>query len=405
MSAVFQCNSCGFNRKVKAELLGKRAKCPDCSMAVTVTRRSEMSYAAIDKAPKVVSKKLDKLQNCMDYIGEKVISVRQETKKKQGKLIQRQNKSKINDQRTETEKISKAHDNIAYIFHIIIYFPIFLMEKISKKKISTRIAYAVLALFSFIGLYDLVYGGIGSVFYDKMIEFSDQSLVNSMTVLSATKIGEFIAKFYNPALAEILDNLSDIIAKGVLSLGLQSAILRIIQAGFLFKYVLGFGFLLCILKPFEKFGQKIVVMSFIIYFIMPAIVFTEASIYNHYSSSLSKDIKRHKEEIGSVFGVTQDIAAETYYGAMSSINSWLGNDEKAQEFDRLREEKTEVFDRVKALAMAILECFLFLLLLIVFTCILAPILAYFLIFKYITSLIRKENSNFYYKICHPVLES
>lgn len=283
---------------------------------------------------------------------------------------------------------------VGQILFIVIFFPVIIVEKLFRRRINVKIAYVLLAIAAFLGVYDLIYGIPGDFFYGEMIAFSDKSLINSMSVLAVTKIGGLISYFINPAVAEVLNKVSDLIANGVLALGFQSILLRLVKAGYLLKYFLAFGFVLCAFRRFERMGQKIVILTFLFFIAMPAVVFTETFVYNHYSTEIKTDLEEKKEKIGSVIGLPKDVASASYYSSREKLSKWFGDEEGAEKFELLKKEKAGVTDRVKALAKGILDSLMYMLLLVLFTCILAPILAYFLLIKVFFSLLKDKNSTF-----------
>ncbi len=128
----------------------------------------------------------------------------------------------------------------------MLFFPILLFERYAKYKVPRVLAFPLLSAAALLGLYDLLYGLLAYPVYEAIIDFSNQSLINSMVVLTTVKAGELVGSFVPGlgAIGEILQQIGDYLANGVLALAIQSAFLVMVKEGLVLRYLLGFGLLL-----------------------------------------------------------------------------------------------------------------------------------------------------------------
>ena len=162
----------------------------------------------------------------------------------------------------------------------MLFFPILLVERFTDYKIPRLLAFPLLAVAALLGLYDFLYVSLAHPVYAAAIDFSNQSLINSMVVLTIVKSAELITTLVPPlfAISEILEPIGNSLAYGVLALGVQSAFLTLVQEGLVLRYVLGLGFLLLAVPNLAVFGKKLVFGSLILFLTLPPIVATEAFV-------------------------------------------------------------------------------------------------------------------------------
>ncbi len=156
----------------------------------------------------------------------------------------------------------------------MLFFPILLFERYTKYKVPRVLAFPLLSAAALLGLYDLLYGSLAYPVYEIIIDFSNQSLINSMVVLTTIKAGELLGTFVPglQAVGEILQQIGDYLANGVLALAIQSAFLVMVKEGLVLRYLLGFGFLLLTVPALYKFGKRLVFGGLILFFVMPPFV-------------------------------------------------------------------------------------------------------------------------------------
>ena len=161
----------------------------------------------------------------------------------------------------------------------MLLFPILLIERFTDYKIPRLLAFPLLAVAALLGLYDFLYVSLAHPVYAAAIDFSNQSLINSMVVLTIVKSAEFLATLGGLLpIAEILEQIGGYLANGVLALGIQSVFLKLVQEGLVLRYLLGLGFLLLAVPNLADFGKKLVFGSLILFLTLPPIVATEAFV-------------------------------------------------------------------------------------------------------------------------------
>ena len=318
----------------------------------------------------------------------------------------------------------------------MLFFPVLLIERFTDYKVPRLLAFPLLAVAAFFGFYDILYGTLGSWIYAEAIDFSNQSLINSMSVLAVVKVGELLG--FVPgvqAIGEIMQQIGDYLANGVLALGIQSIFLVLVQKGLFLRYMLGFGFLLLAIPVLADFGKKLVFGSLILFIIMPAVVYTEAFLYDRLTKPIKQELQTSYEQIeGTIVlggwssikkgaAVAVKVSADAIKeGAVAvkegaiSLTSKVGDlfssedssDVPAEEVEMVQEaEKVQeaevaeekpdqagLLETIKNLSWAIINSLLLLFTITIMTCLVAPIVAYFLIFK----LMREVFTHDYFEI-------
>ena len=361
------------------------------------------------------------------------------TEKKQNQIVEKVEQVKTGLEQAE-QKIEKAAlSGIREAFlsrwlqvglNWMLFFPVLLIERFTDYKVPRLLAFPLLAVAAFFGFYDILYGTLGSWIYAEAIDFSNQSLINSMSVLAVVKVGELLG--FVPgvqAIGEIMQQIGDYLANGVLALGIQSIFLVLVQKGLFLRYLLGFGFLLLAIPVLADFGKKLVFGSLILFIIMPAVVYTEAFLYDRLTKPIKQELKTSYEQIEGTIAIggwssikkgaavavkvsadaIKEGAVAVKEGAVS-LTSKVGDlfssedssDVPAEEVEKVQEaEVTEekpnqagLIETIKNLCWAIINSLLLLFTITIMTCLVAPIVAYFLVFK----LMREVFTHDYFEI-------
>ena len=339
----------------------------------------------------------------------------------------------------------------------MLFFPILLIERFTDYKIPRPLAFLLLAVAAVLGLYDLLYVSLAYPVYAAATEFSNQSLINSMVVLVIVKAAEFLASLeptFGQAIAEILRQLGEYLANGVLALGIQSAFLKLVQEGLVLRYLLGLGFLLLAVPNLADFGKKLLFGSLILFLTLPPIVSTEAFVYERLKNPIQENLESSYGQLkqatvdagwGSIKEGAKAITEGTLEGVRAvtegaleggkiitegaaSLSDKIGSlissedssdvpakvaevskeDLPAKEAEVTEEnvpakvaEMTEdklkqpgFIETIKNLAWTIINALMLLFLITIMTCLVAPIVAYLLIFK----LLRKIFTHDYFEI-------
>ena len=336
----------------------------------------------------------------------------------------------------------------------MVFFPILLLERYTKYTVPRLFAFPLLSAAALLGLYDLLYGFLTYPVYEAIIDFSNQSLVNSMVVLTTIKSGELLGTLVPglQAVGEILQQIGDYLANGVLALAIQSAFLVMVKEGLVLRYLLGFGLILLAVPGFYKFGKRLVFGGLILFFLMPAVVSLEAFVYEQATDSIEAELdsnyKKLKENVfiggwstvekgatvvkqsviegasvakDSVIegaSVTKDSVislADKVSGLISgeapsevqapkkeliaSVDSEDIKEEeilesKESEVSKIKENQEGLLATIGSLLQAMINSLLKLFIITILTCVIAPIVAYFLIFR----LLREVFTNDYFEI-------
>ena len=312
----------------------------------------------------------------------------------------------------------------------MLFFPILLFERYTKYTVPRLLAFPLLSAAALLGLYDLLYGFLAYPVYEVIIDFSNQSLINSMVVLTTIKAGELLGTFVPglQAVGEILQQIGDYLANGVLALAIQSAFLAMVKDGLVLRYLLGFGFLLLAVPALYKFGKRLVFGSLILFFLMPPVVSLEAFVYERVTASIETELGSNVEQLkgaivlggwgtiesGAIAAKESVVkgAAATKDGVVSLANkvSDLISGESSSEIQDLESlpntpfidtEVAEVkanqdglLTTIGGLAQAMINSLLKLFAITILTCVVAPIVAYFLVFR----LLREVFTNDYFEI-------
>tara|TARA_B110001454_G_scaffold11944_1_gene11014 strand:+ start:679 stop:1806 length:1128 start_codon:yes stop_codon:yes gene_type:complete len=336
----------------------------------------------------------------------------------------------------------------------MLFFPILLFERYTKYTVPRLFAFPLLSAAALLGLYDLLYGFLAYPVYEAIIDFSNQSLINSMVVLTTIKSGELLGTLVPglQAVGEILQQIGDYLANGVLALAIQSAFLVMVKEGLVLRYLLGFGLILLAVPGFYKFGKRLVFGGLILFFLMPAVVSLEAFVYEQATNSIEAELdsnyKKLKENIllggwstiekgatvvkQSVIegaSVAKDSVIEGASVAKDSVISLADkvsglisgeapsevqapeeelitsvDSEDIKEEEILESKESEVLEAkenqegllttIGSLLQAMINSLLKLFIITILTCVIAPIVAYFLIFR----LLREVFTNDYFEI-------
>ena len=336
----------------------------------------------------------------------------------------------------------------------MLFFPILLFERYTKYTVPRLFAFPLLSAAALLGLYDLLYGFLAYPVYEAIIDFSNQSLINSMVVLTTIKSGELLGTLVPglQAVGEILQQIGDYLANGVLALAIQSAFLVMVKEGLVLRYLLGFGLILLAVPGFYKFGKRLVFGGLILFFLMPAVVSLEAFVYEQATDSIEAELdsnyKKLKENIllggwstiekgatvvkQSVIegaSVAKDSVIEGALVAKDSVISLADkvsglisgeapsevqapeeelitsvDSEDIKEEEILESKESEVLEAkenqegllttIGSLLQAMINSLLKLFIITILTCVIAPIVAYFLIFR----LLREVFTNDYFEI-------
>ena len=325
----------------------------------------------------------------------------------------------------------------------MLFFPVLLFERFVKWKIPHLCAFPLLALAAFLGLYDFLYGSLGYPVYDLTIEFSNQSLISSMAALTIVKGAEIFGTFVPgfQAVGEILQHIGDYLANGVLALAIQSVFLALVKEGLILRYLLGFGFLLLAIPALSRLGQRLVFGGLLLFIIMPPVVYLESFVYERLKSPIQEQLETNYDQLRAaisfggwdlvergatavVEGVTEGATAVTEgvaslasrFGDLISADSSsdpllalesppdalapeITSDTSAAEIEDVEEGTNEVglLDTIRNLGQAIINSLLLLFTITIMTCLVAPIVAYFLIFR----LLREVFTHDYFEVITP----
>ena len=329
-------------------------------------------------------------------------------------------------------KAEQESDQARLLFQLVqtglnwmLFFPILLFERFAKYKIPRLYAFPLLAVAALLGLYDFLYGSLGYPVYDLTIEFSNQSLINSMAALTVVKGAEIFGTFVPgfQAVGEIMQHIGDYLANGVLALAIQSVFLALVKEGLVLRYLLGLGFLLLTIPALSRFGQRLVFGSLVLFIIMPPVVYLEAFVYERLKSPIQEQLETNYDQLREAVsfgswalvekgaaavaeGVTEGAAVVTE-GVASLANrigdlistdpsdapvsvtppdvpaSTVSSDTSVEETEAVEEGTNQagLLDTIKNLGQAIINSLLLLFAITIMTCLIAPIVAYFLIFK------------------------
>ncbi len=322
----------------------------------------------------------------------------------------------------------------------MLFFPVLLFERFTKYKIPHLYVFPALALAAFLGLYELLYGFLGYPVYDLTIEFSNQSLISSMAALTIVKAAEIFGTFVPgfQAVGEILEHIGDYLANGVLALAIQSVFLSLVKEGLILRYLLGFGFLLLAIPALSRLGQRLVFGGLLLFIIMPPVVYLESFVYERLKSPIQEQLETNYDQLRAaisfggwdlvqrgatavVEGVTEGAVAVTE--GVASLASRVGDlistdsssdlplaleslpdasatetssDTFVVEIEDVEGGSNEIglLDTIRNLGQAVVNSLLLLFTITIMTCLVAPIVAYFLIFK----LLREVFTHDYFEI-------
>jgi hypothetical protein len=290
--------------------------------------------------------------------------------------------------------------------------------------------------------------------YEAIIDFSNQALINSMVVLTTIKSGEFLGT-YIPGLwagGEIFKQIGEYLANGILALAIQSAFLVMVKEGLILRYLLGFGLILLAVPGFYKFGKRLVFGGLILFFLMPVVVSLEAFVYEQATDSSVAELDSNYEKLEenvllggwstvekgatvvkqSVIegaSVAKDsviegaaVAKDSVISLADKVSGLISSEapsevqapeeelitsvdsEDIKEEEILESKESEVSEvkanqeglltTIGSLAQAMINSLLKLFVIIILTCVVAPIVAYFLVFR----LLREVFANDYFEI-------
>ena len=325
----------------------------------------------------------------------------------------------------------------------MLFFPILLFERYTKYTVPRLFAFPLLSAAAFLGLYDLLYGFLAYPVYEAIIDFSNQALINSMVVLTTIKSGELLGT-YIPGLwagGEIFKQIGEYLANGILALAIQSAFLVMVKEGLILRYLLGFGLILLAVPGFYKFGKRLVFGGLILFFLMPVVVSLEAFVYEQATDSsvaeLDSNYKKLEENVllGGWSTIEKgatvvkqsviegaSVAKDSVISLADKVSGLISSEAPSEvqapeealitsvDFEDIKEEeilesKESEVSEVKAnqegllttigsLAQAMINSLLKLFVIIILTCVVAPIVAYFLVFR----LLREVFANDYFEI-------
>lgn len=270
-----------------------------------------------------------------------------------------------------------------------LFFPVLIVERILGRQVPPLWTGLTLSVAAFLGFYDLIYGFFAYPLYDLAAEFSNDSLINSLTILAVTAAAQFASTVFPPLLPlnEVFETISGYLANGVLALAIQSVLLLVITKGLILKYVLGVGFLMLAIPQLARTAQRILLSSLVIFIVMPTVVGSEAWLYNTLKEPIEADISARYEELKDSLSFTAMME-----GASDMVSDMFSDDE-GEEGAVGEEDPAEdpgLFDLVESLVMAIFDGLILLFLLTLFTCLIAPIVAYMLIFKLLRELLTRD---------------
>ena len=312
----------------------------------------------------------------------------------------------------------------------MLFFPILLFERYTKYKVPRVLAFPLLSAAALLGLYDLLYGSLAYPVYEIIIDFSNQSLINSMVVLTTIKAGELLGTLVPglQAVGEILQQIGDYLANGVLALAIQSAFLVMVKEGLVLRYLLGFGFLLLTIPALYKFGKRLVFGSLILFFLMPPVVTLEAFVYERATASIETELDSNfeqfkeaillggwssvesgatavkegvvegaavvKENVISVADKVSDLISGEAFSVAQDPESLSNAPSLDSEVAEVKANQDGLLATLGGLAQAMINSLLKLFAITILTCVVAPIVAYFLVFR----LLREIFTNDYFEI-------
>ena len=323
----------------------------------------------------------------------------------------------------------------------MLFFPILLFERYTKYTVPRLFAFPLLSAAAFLGLYDLLYGFLAYPVYEAIIDFSNQALINSMVVLTTIKSGELLGT-YIPGLwagGEIFKQIGEYLANGILALAIQSAFLVMVKEGLVLRYLLGFGLILLAVPGFYKFGKRVVFGGLILFFVMPPVVSLEAFVYERVTYSIETDLDSNFEQLKGAVSLggwraveksatavkesviegtamakdtviegtrlTKDSVvslADKVSGLISGEASSVVQDPESlsnapsldSEVEEVKANQDSLLATIGGLAQAMINSLLKLFAITILTCVVAPIVAYFLVFR----LLREVFTNDYFEI-------
>lgn len=266
---------------------------------------------------------------------------------------------------------------------IVLFFPVLLWEKATGRRLPARYAWAVYlvcGLGALAGAYDILIGLPASWVYGQAIEYSDRSVIDSLVALGVVQVAKWVTVIL-PPLSAVIGEISDWIVTGVAVLAMQSAFLRLVQAGFLLKYFLGAGLLLAVFKGTERLGLKLVTITLMVYITLPVVITGEAALYAELTGRLSATMAGERKRFGSL----TEIATDSAMGQVTKIrkfwNRLTGDDEEARQPEKKLAEKNDLQERLRGSAKSLFNGLVNLLFLTLFACLAVPLLAYWFLFK------------------------
>ena len=293
---------------------------------------------------------------------------------------------------TEEEHPSQSPAEVPWpsrVVSVVLFFPILLWEKATGRRLAARHAwgvYLVLGLGALAGAYDILFGVPAGWIYGQAIEYSDRSVINSLIALGVVQAAQWVTVIL-PPLSAVIGEISEWIVRGVAALAMQSAFLRLVQAGFLLKYFLGAGLLLGVFKATEQLGLKLATLSLMVFITLPLVITAEALLYAELTARLNATLAEDRKRFGSI----AEIATDTVMGQVTEIrkywNRLAGNADEARRLEKLLAEKPKLKERLRGSAKSLFHGLVTLLLLTLFTCLVVPLLAYWVLFKATLSLL------------------
>ena len=312
----------------------------------------------------------------------------------------------------------------------MLFFPILLFERFTKYEVSRALAFPLLAVAAILGLYDLLYGSFAYPVYEITIDFSNQSLINSLVVLTTIKAGELVGTFVPglQAVGEILQQIGDYLANGVLALAIQSAFLVLVKEGLVLRYLLAFGFLLLAVPALYKYGKRLVFGSLILFFVMPPVVSLEAFVYERVTDSIEADLDSNFEQLkesillggwGAVESGATAVKESVVEGAVAvkasvfsiadKVSNLMSEETSTEDQDletlpnapplnpeapEAKADQKGLLTTIGEIAQAMINSLLKLFAITILTCVVAPVVAYFLVFR----LLREVFSHDYFEV-------
>jgi len=197
------------------------------------------------------------------------------------------------------------------------------------------------------------------------------------------------------------------------------------------RYLLGLGFLLLAVPNLADFGKKLVFGTLILFLTLPPIVYTEAFVYERLRNPIQEDLessfgKLKQATVDAGWGSIKEGARAVTEGALEGaravtegavslsdkIGSLISSEDssdvpakvaevtkenlptKEAEVTKKRSEQPRFLETIKNLAWTIINALMLLFIITIMTCLVAPIIAYLLIFK----LLRKIFTHDYFEI-------